>query len=361
MIIDGQWGSTGKGKIAGYLAIRNDISVATSDFQANAGHTWVGEGKVHGNEKYVVRHIPMAFLNTGTILCLNPGSGILLDVLMQELEMTHDYDVRRRLKIHPNAGVITADDTALEGRELVGVASTMKGCGAALARKVMRKATLAKDVPELRQFLADTTKITNQAIRAGGTVLLESAQGFDLSLNHGKEYPYTTSRDVTTASVLSNAGVPPHVLGRVIGSLRTHPIRVGNVYDRGVQLGYSGNYYSDQCEISWPDLQEWSGAKEPVVEKTTVTGRVRRVFTWSHEQFIKFCTVCGPTDLFINFINHVNAEDYGKRTWNELSEKSREWIYDVERSIADSTQLHVRPDVTYIGTGPKDSEMVCRL
>ena len=45
-LIDGQWGSTGKGKLAGYLYTKyKNITVAISDNMPNAGHTFTRDGK----------------------------------------------------------------------------------------------------------------------------------------------------------------------------------------------------------------------------------------------------------------------------------------------------------------------------
>lgn len=74
----------------------------------------------------------------------------------------------------------------------------------------------------------------------------------------------------------------------MIGTARVHPIRVG---------GNSGPCYPDQTEITWSDL-----GIEP--ELTTVTQRVRRVFTWSQQQIEEAISVCCPTDVFLNFCNY---------------------------------------------------------
>ena len=85
-------------------------------------------------------------------------------------------------------------------------------------------------------------------------MILEVSQGFDLSLNHGTEYPYCTSRDITVGMALNSAGCPPSMLGNVIGSFRTYPIRVGNV-----EGGNSGPCHHDQTEITWADVSNTHG------------------------------------------------------------------------------------------------------
>jgi len=67
-----------------------------------------------------------------------------------------------------------------------------------------------------------------------------------------------------------------------------HPIRVG---------GNSGGFYSDQEEIKFGDI----GQKD---EFTTVTGRLRRVFTWSQLQIEEAVMACQPDIVFLNFCNY---------------------------------------------------------
>lgn len=356
VIIDGQWGSTGKGKLVGYLALRNEIAVATCDFMSNAGHTFVYDN----GRKIVVCQLPMSVVNEDCLLCINPGGAITLTKLFEEIEK---YNVKTdRLMIHPHTAIITEADCLYERQVLGRISSTLKGCGGSLARKVMRVASLAKDEPRLREFIGDTTGAVHSNLRTGGTVMVEGAQGFDLSLNHGHEYPFVTSRDVTVMSILNNAGIPSFYLGDVYGCIRTFPIRVGNTYDEdGKETGNSGPYYTDQEELTWRAMQIISGATHDLTEKTTVTQKIRRVFTYSPKQINRFIQVNAPTKLFVNFINHVNDGDRGKRMYSELSAKSKSWIQSrmaEQRDAFQGLQDIPEPQISHIGTGEKDSDMV---
>ena len=42
IVIDGQAGSCGKGKICGYLACHDSFSISINNWSSNAGHTFVG-------------------------------------------------------------------------------------------------------------------------------------------------------------------------------------------------------------------------------------------------------------------------------------------------------------------------------
>lgn len=365
VVLDLQWGSTGKGKLCGWLALSPEgLDVATCDFQTNAGHTVI----TPDGRKFVLQQLPVAVVNPETRLLVNPGATISVPKLLEEVE-THK--AQNRLKIHPNAAIVTDKAVAWERENLKRISSTLKGVGATLGLKTMRSpdTVLAKDVPELHRWIADTTEILHGYLRAGARCLAEGAQGFDLSLNHGREYPFVTSRDITPASILSNAGVPPQLVGDVYGCLRTYPIRVGHQYEKNlnpgagqpefVKVGDSGPMYSDQIELTWEELEKESGAKHSLIEKTTVTQKVRRVFTFSRQQLKRAIQVCMPTHLFVNFINHVDAADEGKRTYGELSPKSREFLNMVDGVAYEDVYKGVhRPVITHIGTGPGHDEIV---
>ena len=61
--------------------------------------------------------------------------------------------------------------------------------------------------------------------------------------------------------------------------------------------GTSGACYDDQKEIEWTDI-----GQEP--ELTTVTKKVRRLFTFSHQQMKDAMWECAPNKLFLNFVNY---------------------------------------------------------
>ena len=356
VLIDGAWGSCGKGKAAAYLTLKHGVNVSICSNPTNAGHT-----VVMGEKKFVLQQLPSACVFPEVELLIDPGATITVKKILEEIET---YKAQNRLTIHPNASIVTEAGVEYERENLARISSTLKGVGAALGMKVMRhpEAKLVRDVPELKPFTGDTTEKLHRFLKAGAMVLAEGAQGFDLSLNHGMSYPYVTSRDVTTASVLSNAGVPPSLVGDVYGCIRTFPIRVGHQFDSsGNKIGDSGPHYPDQIELTWDEVKWRSGSNKDLLERTTVTNKVRRVFTFSKTQFVRFLTICGPTHIFVNFANHITAGDSGVRTWSELSEETRSFVQMIndtcdEFSHASSGIQKAR--VRLIGTGAEMSEMV---
>jgi hypothetical protein len=98
--------------------------------------------------------------------------------------------------------------------------------------------------------------------------------------------------------MMDNAGCPVKSVGNIIACLRTLPIRVGSTENT------SGPYYDDQTELDWKAVSEMCGYD--VEEKTTVTQRVRRVFTFSEAQTRKFCEYVRPDYAFLNFVNYYS-------------------------------------------------------
>ena len=90
---------------------------------------------------------------------------------------------------------------------------------------------------------------------------------------------------------------------KVVGTMRTYPIRVANRYDeQGNQIGWSGLYYPDQKELTWEEMGV-------TPEKTTVTKLTRRIFSFSPEQTRQAIQVVMPDEIFLNFANYCGGEE----------------------------------------------------
>lgn len=310
-ILDGQWGSSGKGLLAGYLAREKKPDLVVAQFGPNSGHTYTNKAEgIH----VITRAIPTGCVWGGSKLLIGPGAIIDPEVLLPEIDMLEaaGIPIRGRLLIHPRAAVVCQDDKDLEGATLAHIGSTKKGTAAAVTRKMMRPADrnparvasehsdLLPFVPDIRDYYA--------AIAAANVIQVESAQGFELSIDHALEYPYTTGRNITPESVLNDVGIPRRMLTDVWVVLRTFPIRVGNEYDKdGKMIGYSGPVYKEMDELTWEQVSALTGQR--LEERTTVTKKVRRVFTWSDEQFDRMLWHYAPCRLFLNFLNYVPEND----------------------------------------------------
>jgi len=299
IIIDGQFGSTGKGLLSNYIGVFNHIDIAVSNASSNAGHTFYdADGK-----KIIVKHLPVSgIVNKRSLIYLCAGSIIDLPILLKEIEENNiDHN---RLAIHPRAAVISPSDVVEEKNNNAGVkkiASTMSGVGSALTKKISRNTNtkLAKDTPELIKYIKNVD--LHYYMQQNCTVLMEVPQGLDLSLNHGFSYPYCTSRDITISAAMNDANVHPKYLGKIAVSIRTFPIRVGNVVENGIEVGHSGPFYPDSVETSWKEL----GLKK---EFTTRTNRIRRVATFSHLQYKNMLNILNPDYVFLNFCNYLSKK-----------------------------------------------------
>lgn len=319
-VIGGQWGSEGKGAacaaIAAKLAQQGEaFDVITTNAGAQAGHT-----SVHNGETKVAFHLPTAALIASKAVYvagvprrlaaplyvyLNAGSIIDPAVLLREIaESGLNED---RIFIHPNAAIITEECKEAEGRAdsaQTKIASTRKGVGEALSRKVLRSGLIARDYAPLRKFVKALD--LNWYLNIGMSVLVEVPQGISLSVD-SQFYPYTTSRNCTVGQAMADAGVHPIFYGASVLVLRTFPIRVGNIVEDGKVLGHSGYWFGDQQETSWDDLGKQA-------EITTVTKRIRRVFTFSAEQADIAIRLTRPDIVYLTFC------DYTKNGDNQLEE-----------------------------------------
>jgi len=338
-----QFGSEGKGKIAALLADQYGASVRVG--APNAGHTVIFEHK-----PYKMRSIPCAWVNPKCHLFIGAGGLINLNVLRHEIAMLRGIEqnkmkVADRLAIDVNAGIVAPSDIEEEEatKMFEGIGSTCEGIGVAAARKLLRRKDengyplTAKDIEELQPFLANVGHSLNVFNDQDVPILIEGTQGFGLSLNHGY-YPYCTSRDVLASSMLGECGLAPSTVRKVIGVMRTYPIRV---------FGNSGPMGAE--ELTWDQVAKESGY-ESLIEKTTVTGRVRRVSRINWDLLQAAVEANKPDELAVMFGDYISAEDRGVSEWIALSTKTRNFVHEVEHRL--------QVPVKYLSTGPKPEETV---
>lgn len=332
MIVDFQYGSTGKGLIAGYLAKRGDYDTVTCSFATNAGHTYRD-----GELTVMTQQLPTGIVSpTVKRVMIGPGALIHVDTLKKELERYAHLMDGKVLMIHPQAAIVE-DYHALaeisQGQTKMG--STGKGVGQAMMERLRRSINYpntAAHRPALGAWVVSESEYRT-AMNESESLLCEGAQGFSLSLYHGA-YPYVTSRDVTPWQIAADCGLPLKWASNinVIGTLRTFPIRVNN------RDGSSGPPYPDQIELSWETI-----GVEP--ELTTVTKLPRRVFTFSHQQYQDALWHCGgywKTRLFLNFANYVAPGML---------------LPMIEKLQATNPLNMNHAEVTWIGWGPDDKDV----
>jgi adenylosuccinate synthase len=322
VLIGGQYGSEGKGHVASYLAREYGLLLRVGG--PNAGHS-VYERPT----PYKFHHLPSGTRSSDARIALGPGAVISLPVLLKEIsECRVEAD---RLSIDPRAVVIEPKDVELEKKTLErSIGSTGQGVGAATARKILRGADgrpvrLAKDLKELKPYIRETRGILDLAFSRGQRVFLEGTQGTELSLHHGS-YPHVTSRDTTVSGCLAEAGIAPSRVRRIIMVCRTYPIRVQN------PAGSTSGPMSR--ELKWKEISQRSGiplTELLAAEKTTTTGRRRRVAEFDWALLRKAASLNGPTDIALTFTDYLSILNRRARRLEQLEADTIRFIEEVER------------------------------
>jgi len=270
VLVGAQWGDEGKGKVIDILTKDVDYVVRYQGGD-NAGHTVVID-----DNKYVLHLIPSGILHEGKICVIGHGVVVNPRALIEEIELLKEkgIDCARRVKVSDKAHVIfpyhSKIDELRESRRKKGrIGTTKKGIGPCYGDKVSRvgiriadlfdaeylKKRLEMNIAEknavmkdlygfqgfsseeifdeyikyadyLKDFVCDTTKLLNDALRAGSSILFEGAQGTYLDVDYGT-YPFVTSSNSTAGGACTGAGIGPSRIDNVLGVVKAYTTRVG--------------------------------------------------------------------------------------------------------------------------------------
>lgn len=331
-VIGAQFGSEGKGKIVRYLS--KNASWVVRSGGPNAGHTFDKAGKLHA-----VRMLPCGVAEPFTQLAL--AAGAVIDVSTLLIEIAEWKVDERRLTVDEQAAIITAACIRSEAELIQRIGSTGQGVGAASAAKVLRSeaARIARDVEELLPFVAKVAPKLWAALDNNERVILEGTQGHGLSLHHGS-YPYVTSRDTGAAALCSDSGLSPFDLDSVVLVLRAWPIRTG------------GNTGPLPNEVTWNEVTAEAHWPQPLLEKSTVTARLRRVARFDLDLVMSAVRTNKPTYLALNFADYLDYRNHGQTRYEDLTDGAKRFIERLE------TDTGVR--VGLIGTGPLNDDIIDR-
>ena len=293
IVVGGQFGSEGKGKVAHYLAQKMEASFAVRCGGPNSGHTVIDpSGKAR-----IFQQLPTAAILPDVKLAICAGSYIDLDILLREIQETGVGP--DRLIIDPDAVMITEEIKQREAQSgLIGrIGSTGSGTGAAVVARLNREESLvcARNVKVLSNFIRNVPDILRESLEKKERIIIEGTQGFGLSPFHSRYYPYTTSRDTTAASFLSETGLSPLDVDDIILTLRAFPIRVS---------GKSGPLPE---EIDWETIRIEGGHSGNIEEKTSVSKKIRRVARFNSEIVKKAIEVNLPTRIVLNHIDYIDG------------------------------------------------------
>ena len=270
VVVGGQWGDEGKGKVVDLLSGAFDV-VARWQGGPNAGHTVRVEGRT-----FSLHQIPTGVIHeavTGVI-----GTGMVIDPPVLLEEMAHleaaGFSLRGRLRISDRAHVILPVHRALDALREEALASgpigtTRRGIGPAYAAKAARLGLRVSDLSDeaalaarievylaagvraylesmgepvpnaaetaaryaehgraIAEYVGETSLWLNRRIREGARVLFEGAQGALLDLDLGT-YPYVTSSSTVAAGFGAGLGVGPTAVSLAAGVFKAYATRVG--------------------------------------------------------------------------------------------------------------------------------------
>lgn len=270
VVVGGQWGDEGKGKIVDFLTDKADV-VARYQGGSNAGHTVIVE-----DQKFVLHLVPSGIIHRGKKSIM--GDGMVIDpaVLFEEITVLENKGiaVTGNLFISPKAHIVMpyhlrldlASENSRGGRK---IGTTGRGIGPTYADKMSRtgfrvielldenlfserlklnlreKNILLKylyqeeelvyeeilsqyqqHAKNLRGFVANTDVIIKNAIGKGQNLLIEGAQGSMLDIDQGT-YPYVTSSNTTVTGACSGLGFPPSKIDTIMGVFKAYTTRVG--------------------------------------------------------------------------------------------------------------------------------------
>lgn len=269
VIVGGQWGDEGKGKVVNLLSQGADI-VARYQGGHNAGHT-----VTIGEKKYALHLVPSGIIASKKLCVI--GNGIVLDpaALMEEMkkleesgiDLSHLRISDRAHLLLPHHGLLDRLREERKGKEKIG--TTGRGIGPCYESKYSReglRAVFLKNRDMLRAeiirlseiknreiralfdnpgidpvetaekflgysealagYVCDASVLINEAIGAGKKVLIEGAQGAMLDIDHGT-YPFVTSSSSTAGGAATGLGIGPTRIGSVIGVFKAYCTRVG--------------------------------------------------------------------------------------------------------------------------------------
>jgi adenylosuccinate synthase len=272
VVIGGQWGDEGKGRVVDLLARRATI-VARYSAGNNAGHTIINE-----RGTFALHVVPAGIFYEDKTCVI--GNGVVIDpaILLGEIESLESRGVSTaNLKISDRAHLIMPwhpllDRADEELRGALAIGTTGRGVGPAFTDKVGRIGIRMADLVDavsfpdrlrmvldyknrvleklyglppldfdavhqqyrdygerLGRYVTDTSLLVRDALDRNEEVLLEGAQGALLDLDFGT-YDYVTSSvpSSSAAGAALGVGIGPNEIRRVVGIYKAYMTRVGN-------------------------------------------------------------------------------------------------------------------------------------
>lgn len=284
VIVDLQYGDTGKGKVAHALAGSGDYNIVLRyNGGSNAGHT-----VYHNGKKVVTHQVPLGVLY-GKKSVIGLGCVVNTIALQNEIKelQAAGFNTNGLIFVDKRAHVVTTENLQ-EDHADTKIGTTKQGIGPTYRKKYAREGLRIGDLhtfaPELwdNEYyeVIDTYELFHKD-KTKYRILCEGAQGFHLDIDWG-EYPYVTSSHCTVGSVSLN-GIPPKKIRKIIGTMKAYETYVGNRTD-----------YTDENDLTLKKIQELGN------EFGATTGRPRKVNWMNLDRVIMAANVNGVTEIIIN-------------------------------------------------------------
>lgn len=334
IIMGGQWGDEGKGKLTDALAAKAHL-VVRANGGSNAGHTIdtpAGVFKMH--------LVPSGILYPDCTCVI--GAGVVIDplALVHEMDELLQRGVSlKHLVISDRAHVVLPYHPLLDGleedqREDELLGTTRTGNGPAYADKVARRGIRVADLTDestlermvtravdeknqiigavyghglidahevyqqlaaagrrLREHVVPAEVIVQDALADGKDVLVECAQGAMLDVDYGT-YPYVTSSSPTAAGACQGAGIAPTQVKRVVAIFKSYSTRVGSGPLPTELLDETGQLIRDRGR-----------------EYGTTTGRPRRTGWFDAVAARHVARMNGVTEVALTLLDVLDAFD----------------------------------------------------
>jgi adenylosuccinate synthase len=271
VIIGGQWGDEGKGRMVDLLAQDASI-IARYSAGDNAGHTIINH-----LGKFALHLVPAGIFYPDKLCLIGNGVVVNPEVLLAEIHQLEERGVStKNLFVSERAQVLMPyhrliDEMEEKSRGDDAIGTTKRGVGPAFVDKIARRgvrmadlidsealrARLEQVLPErnafiermygaepldfdeifeqsvkfgceLQPYVRDTSELVRDAIDRGERVLLEGAQGSLLDVDAGT-YPFVTSSAPSplAAGAPAGIGIGPTQIEDVVGVYKAYMTRVG--------------------------------------------------------------------------------------------------------------------------------------
>lgn len=420
IIMGGQWGDEGKGKLTDALAA-NVRMVVRANGGSNAGHTVQTDAGV-----FKLHLVPSGVLNPGCVCVVGAGVVVEPSTLIDEMDglTARGVDVSG-MRISDRAHVVLPyhpllDQLEERRREGDNIGTTLRGNGPAYADKVARHGVRIADLlrPEilrrklaieldvknqqlellygespleyaalyrqllewgdrLRPYVVSTEVLVQEALAQGQEILIECAQGALLDIDYGS-YPFVTSSSPTAAGACQGAGVAPTQVRRVLAVYKAYSTRVGSgpmpselLDDDGERIRHRGREFGTTTgrprRTGWFDgvaarhTSRLNGVTEVALTLLDVLD------TFEHLQ------ICGGYRIGERILRHLPAlsEDLDAAVpewqtypgWGEDTSELRAYenLPPAAKAYVSTIESFLAAPIRYVGVGPAREQLIDRF